>query len=178
MVAMKQMLGSMVIGAAAVLLVAACGCVMGPTPDVPDDMDPADEPTGARLAAIILQEDPFQQWGEFPERQGSLPSVLPHGPMSRVFINGRVESALADFEGRLPDGSIIVKQNVGTDPQVTEAALTVMWKVAGFDPANNDWFWANMSLEGRIASEGRIPSCAGCHGGARRNDFVFVHTFR
>jgi hypothetical protein len=134
-------------------------------------------PTGAELFTLISQTDPYQQWGQFPDRQGTLPSVLPHGPMSRVWINGKVASALGNFGGQLPDGSIIVKENVGTSSQVTEAALTVMWKVAGFDSTNNDWFWANMTPQGQIAAEGKVQSCTACHGGVRSNDFVFVHRF-
>jgi len=94
-----------------------------------------------------------------------------------VFINGVVESAMGGFDGELPDDSIIVKENFGTSPAATEAGLTVMWKVAGFDDDNSDWFWADMSPNGRIAAAGRIVACAACHSAARANDFVFVHQF-
>jgi hypothetical protein len=160
-------------GAALPILLVVAGC-----PAVPGAGDALeDSPTGAKLFTRIMQDDPYQDWAQFPDYEGTLPSALPHGPMSRVFINGEVESALTNFDGALPDGSIIVKENVGTSPDVTETALTVMWKVQGFDPENNDWFWANMSLEGQIMAEGRVQSCAACHGGARGNDFVFVHQF-
>lgn len=154
---------------------AAGGCT---STAMPPGSSGSSSPTGRQLATLITETDPYQQWSEFPDRQGTLPSVLPHGPMSRVFINAAVESALAtDFTGQLPDGSIIVKENVGTSPEVTEAALTVMWKVQGFDPPNNDWFWANVTPDGQIAAEGKVQACAACHGGVRENDFVFVHPF-
>lgn len=137
----------------------------------------ASAPTGAKLFTSIMQDDPYQQWSQFSDYQGTLPSALPHGPMSQVFINGVVESALENFDGSLPDGSIIVKENVGTSPAVSEAALTVMLKVTGFDPDNSDWFWANMTPQGQIVAEGKVQACAACHGGARANDFVFVHKF-
>lgn len=165
-------------GAAAMIMAVVGGCGgMAPAPEAPGTMNPASEPSGDRLAALILQTDPYQRWRQFSDRQGTLPSVLPHGPMSRVFINATVEAALTAFEGQLPDGSIIVKENVGTSPDVTEAVLTVMWKVAGFDPTNNDWFWANLTPEGRVVAEGKVQGCATCHGGVRSNDFVFVHRF-
>ena len=161
---------------AAIAWSAIGGCIRMAVP--PDDDPTTEPPTGAELFSLITEEDPYQNWAEFPDRQGTLPSVLPHGPMSRVFINGEVEAALdTEFTGQLPDGSIIVKENVGTDPQVTEAALTVMWKVAGFDPGNNDWFWANMTLDGDIVAAGKVQSCTACHGGVRGNDFVFVQRF-
>jgi len=154
--------------------VAAGGCT---TTVAPPGSSGSPSPTGEQLVTLIMETDPYQQWAQFPDRQGTLPSVLPHGPMSRVFISGEVESALTDFAGQLPDGSIIVKENVGTSSQVTEAALTVMWKVAGFDPPNHDWFWANVTPDGGIVAEGRVQSCTVCHGGVRDNDFVFVHRF-
>jgi len=160
-------------GVALALLLAVAGC-----PAVSDSTGTVDNaPTGAKLFTRITQDDPYQEWAQFPDHQGTFSSALPHGPMSQVFISSEVESAFADFTGTLPDGSIIVKENVGTDPNVTEAALTVMWKVQGFDPANHDWFWANMTPEGEIVAEGKVQGCTACHGRARANDFVFVHEF-
>ncbi len=155
------------------ILPAVVGC-----PAVPGAVGNVDDaPTGAKLFTRITVEDPYRDWSQFPDHQGTLPSALPHGPMSRVFINGVVESAIDNFNVALPEGSIIVKENVDTSPEVTEAALTVMWKIDGFDPENNDWFWANMTPEGQIVAEGRVQGCIACHGGARANDFVFVHEF-
>jgi hypothetical protein len=160
-------------GGALALLLIVTGC-----PAMPGAGDVADDvPSGAKLFTRISQDDPYHNWAQFPDHQGTFPSVLPHGPISQVFINSVVEGALNNFAGALADGSIIVKENVGIDPSVTEAALTVMWKVAGFDPDNNDWFWANMTPEGEIVAEGKVAACAACHGGARANDFVFVHPF-
>ena len=160
-------------GFAAAFLPAAAGC-----PAVPASSDSAGQsPTGAQLFTRITQDDPYQEWAQFPDHGGILSSALPHGPMSQVFINREVESALETFDGELPDGSIIVKENIGASPNVTEAVLTVMWKVREFDPANHDWFWANMTMEGEIVAEGKVQACAACHGGARTNDFVFVHDF-
>lgn len=162
---------------------AIVGCTNMPPPENiggslsdPDGFG-ASVPTGAKLVTRIMQDDPYQDWAQFPDHQGTFESVLPHGPMSQVFINNVVESALENFDGSLPDGSIIVKENIGTSPEVTEAALTVMWKVAGFEPNNNDWFWTNMTPNGEIVNEGNVASCTACHSGARENDFVFVHGF-
>lgn len=170
---MNRMCGLTLCGVFSFGALAVGGCTNLPVADPTG----ASTPTGAKLFTRITQDDPYQQWAQFPDRQGTLPSAPPHGPMSRVFINGAVESALAGFNGALPAGSVIVKENVGTSPQVTEAVLTVMWKVTGFDPDNNDWFWTNMTPNGQIVAEGRVQTCAACHGGARANDFVFVHQF-
>lgn len=133
--------------------------------------------TGNALFKLITEDDPYQQWSQFPNVQGTVESMAPHGPMARIFINKQVEDALKDFAGSLPDGAIIVKENLGESESDKADALTIMWKVEGFDADNNDWFWANISPDGEVAAEGQVATCSGCHAGARNNDFVFVHEF-
>jgi len=134
-------------------------------------------PTAAGLFAMITEADPYQSWAQFPEAQGAVPSNPPHGAMARIFINVKVQEAMQNFTGSLPDGAIIVKENLGENPTEKAQALTVMWKVAGFDPDNNDWFWANVTPDGQVNAEGKVPGCVNCHGAARANDFVFKHQF-
>lgn len=140
------------------------------------EMVPA-TPSGSDLFVLITQADPYQDWTQFPDKQGIVPSSFPHGPMARIFINGQVVEALSNFTGTLSDGAIIVKENIGESEADKADALTIMWKVPGFDPENGDWFWANISPEGEVAAEGKLASCISCHNGARDNDFVFVHQF-
>ncbi len=166
----------------AVPLVALVGCP-GTVPTLPGDGSMTtgsttdDAPTAAKLFTMITETDPFEDWAQFPGLGGTIESAPPHGPLARVFINASIESALEAFSGRLPDGSIIVKESSGENPSDKADSLAIMWKVAGFDPDNNDWFWANITPEGDVTAEGRIASCAACHGGARDNDFIFLHQF-
>jgi hypothetical protein len=97
--------------------------------------------------------------------------------MARVFINDKVEDALDDFTGSLPDGAIIVKENLGASSSDKVDALTIMWKVKGHDSGNNDWFWANIKPDGMINAAGSVSGCINCHSSVRDNDFVFLHQF-
>lgn len=167
---------------AAVGLVALIGCP-GATPTSPGDGSMTDgsttddAPTASKLFTLITETDPYEEWAQFPGLEGTIESAPPHGPMARVFINASVESALEDFSGRLPEGSIIVKESSGENAEEKANALAIMWKVSGFDPDNNDWFWANVTPEGVVTAEGRIAGCASCHSGAGDNDFIFLHQF-
>lgn len=153
--------------------------MLGGCPVSPDGQPAAArEPTGADLFARLQSPVPYDQWARFPDAQGTLVSSFPHGPMSRVFINNKVEQALSQFDGELPDGSIIVKENIGENPGEKAGMLTVMWKVKGFNPDGGDWFWAAMSPDGQISAAGRVESCMNCHAGASANDYVFVHQFQ
>lgn len=167
---------------AALPLVALIGCP-GASPTSPGDGSMTDEPTtddaptASKLFTMITETDPFEAWAQFPGQEGTIESLPPHGPMARVFINALVESALEDFSGRLPDGSIIVKESFGENADEKANALAIMWKVSGFDPGNNDWFWANITPEGVVTAEGRIEGCANCHRAAGDNDFNRLHQF-
>lgn len=144
----------------------------------PNDMQMnADDPTAAKLFTMITETDPFQNWAQFAEAQGVIASAAPHGPMARVWINSIVEGALTNFNGSLPDDSIIIKENFGESTSEKANTWSVMWKVTGFEPDNNDWFWANITPDGVVNAEGMIAGCTGCHNGARDNDFVFIHQF-
>ena len=135
------------------------------------------EPTGEQLFKLVTETDPFENWASFPGQDGILDSAAPHGPKVRVHINDTVEAVLAGVTGQLPDGSIIVKENLEESTSDKAMALTIMWKVSGFDPDNNDWFWAKITPAGVVDAEGKLEGCIGCHGQQRANDFIFRHNF-
>ncbi len=145
------------------------GCVQ--TPDGPQ---PA---TGAALWELITVTDPYEAWAQFPEAQGTIDSAPPHGPFANVFINAAVESAIGNFTGQLPENSIIVKESFDENRMESGDSITVMWKVPGFNSANNDWFFGRFEFDGTIRAEGNIAGCASCHGAQALNDFIFLQQF-
>ncbi len=174
----KQMTETPLAGAVVGALLAALGgCTQPPIPDSEAGEDDRTTPTAAKLFALVNEADPYLDWAQFPDVQGTVPSTAPHGPMARIFINALVEESLDDFDGALLDGAIIVKENLGESTSEKADALTIMWKVSGFDPENNDWFWANITPDGEVNAEGKIEGCINCHTAARANDFIFLHEF-
>jgi hypothetical protein len=84
-------------------------------------------------------------------------------------------------------GEGVSKANVANDPNRYLKAVTVMFKRAGYDADNRDWFWVKyapggsvlknpkgMSLAGRVA-KGMPQGCIACHTGAPGGDMVFNH---
>ncbi len=134
-------------------------------------------PDAGELYQLISVTDPYTAWGSFPETPGTIDSNPPHGPRANVFINGKVEAALDNFTGELPDGSIIIKESFDAQMMESGDSLTVMWKVADYDPGNHDWFWASYAFDGTVRASGQVAGCIACHGAARDNDFVFLHDF-
>ena len=95
-------------------------------------------------------------------------------------------------------GPVIVKNNFGgegvsvdnvtRDPSRYLIAVTVMYQRPGYDPDNNDWFWARylpdgsldknaegIALAGRVAKADPPGGCIACHTAAPGGDLVFTH---
>jgi hypothetical protein len=99
-------------------------------------------------------------------------------------------NASIDVEGET--GLVIVKRNhmptdggaaaVWADPAAYLAAITVMFTRPGFDPDNQDWFWARYApdgslamTDGGVAVAGRVDGCIGCHSAAGGGDYIYVN---
>ncbi|MCB1809986.1 MAG: cytochrome P460 family protein [Candidatus Competibacteraceae bacterium] len=85
-------------------------------------------------------------------------------------------------------GEGVSVENVTRNPSQYLAAVTVMYKRPGYDPDNNDWFWAKylpdgsldknpkgMALAGRVAKVDPPGGCIACHSAAPGGDMVFTH---
>ena len=114
----------------------------------------------------------------------------PHGVIlmtmsSEVAVEGREAPVIVKKNYMGPAISI---ESVATNPALFLAAITVMFRrEAGYDPANQDWFWVKykadgsvdvnprgVSLAGRVAKNPE-DACLGCHQFAPGEDYVFLH---
>jgi hypothetical protein len=92
-------------------------------------------------------------------------------------VSDRALAAIArdDFDGILPPGSIVVKENyMGTVEEPGDlAAITIMYKVDGFNPEANDWFWVKAPGDGSaVDAEGAVEGCISCHGQEGNSDYL------
>lgn len=95
----------------------------------------------------------------------------PHGAFLTTYVNDAAHRALSNDTKPLPVGSILVKENYMPDRKL--AAVTVMYKVAGFDPQNNDWYWLKRDAAGKVEASGKVAGCIGCHKPSQR-DYVLT----
>jgi hypothetical protein len=121
-------------------------------PELPD----AD---GQAVVDYILTGNPYQEWGSWtPDRWTDFGAYIqsgePHGNTVRIFVNDIAQEAVLteDFDGTLPPGSLIVKENfMGTPEEPGDlAAITAMYKVEDFNPDANDWFWVPKRMDRRF----------------------------
>ena len=147
---------------------------MGSSPDAqPGAPDAAPDPAAALWQAITGGND-YKNWPGFPGHEGVVASADHGVTHRRAFIN---ETAAADLDG-LPDGSILVKENLTSESPTDLAAITVMQK------QGDDWYWVRFMPDGShdVAGTTDDPAAApcvasGCHGDLARNqdDYVFLN---
>ncbi len=161
-----------------VLVLAACS-----GGDNADDAPPAEPPPPAvqQVAAVDttpealwahLEQSSYKSWPMFPGKGQLYKGMEPHGSLLTTYVNQLAQDAITNGAATLPPGSIIVKENYM--PDSTYAAATVMYKVAGYDAANGDWYWAKYVADGSIEASGRVAMCAQCHTANKQRDYVMT----
>ena len=96
----------------------------------------------------------------------------PHGALLSTYFNAIAMQAIEDKAGSIPVGGMVLKENYM--PDGTLAAVTVMYKPAGYENADaNGWFFLKYAADGMIEAEGKVEGCTECHGDVRDNDFLF-----
>ena len=129
-------------------------------------------PDGSAVWNFLQESDYRENWELWPGKGELYEGGEPHGALFTSYLNTIAFDALEGLEGSIPNGGIIIKENY--TPDAVFDLVTIMYKVDGFDPENNDWFWAKIGAAGDVQGEGKLVGCQACHGGARENDFVFT----
>lgn len=135
---------------------------MGPEPD-PD-----------KLWRFITQESAYDSWGFWGDHKGLQPGGAPHGPFHKVYVN---ERGLKSMKAPVQHGTLIVKENYGDETGKELKAVTVMYKVKGYNPEAGDWFWVKYTPQGVAEKYGRPQGCINCHASLVDNDYIMVHGF-
>ncbi len=127
-------------------------------------------PDPDELWTYITDTSDYTTWDFWPDHKGMLPGRAPHGTQHKVYVN---DTALNSSGVPLDYGAIEVKENYNDAGELK--AVTVMYKVKGYNPADGDWFWAKYTPAGKAEPFGKPAGCIGCHGTRADNDFVIVH---
>jgi hypothetical protein len=101
------------------------------------------------------------------------PGRAPHGALHKVYVK---EKALNSPEPPVQYGAIQVKKSYNKAKELK--AITVMYKVNGYNPEDGDWFWAKYTPDGKVTSSGKPRGRISCHRTRAKNDFITVHEFK
>ncbi len=150
------------------LVLAACA----PSETAEDAAMAGPDTTGASVWAHLQEVGYQDNWTLWPGKGTLYTGAEPHGMLLTTYVNDLAMGAVTDHAGSMPAGAIIVKENYM--PDSTLAAVTTMYKVPGFNPDHNDWFFVKQGPDGAVEVEGRGAGCQACHGGVSDNDYIFT----
>ena len=128
-------------------------------------------PNAEKLNEYIVRYDPYRAWELWPKKGKLYKGTEPHGSLLTTFINNTAHFSIKKKKG-MEDGSIIAKENYTAEKKFV--ALTVMYKIKGYNPAAGDWFWAKYNPDGTVAAAGRVKGCIDCHSAKKDNDYIFT----
>ena len=138
----------------------------------------AADTTGAAIWAHLQESDYQSTWTLWPEKGELYAGQEPHGMLLTTYLNDVALQALSSGASSMAPGAIVVKENYM--PDSTLAAVTTMFKVEGYNPDVNDWFFTKHLASGDLdltpdgmAMEGRLAGCTNCHGAVESNDYLF-----
>ncbi|WP_406655757.1 plastocyanin/azurin family copper-binding protein [Methanolobus sp. ZRKC2] len=130
------------------------------------------EPNGTDVYTYITEENNYRNWDLWPLKEEKYASTSIHGPLLTTYVSENTASAIQDRTGTLPFGSIAVRESYDSDGELEE--IGVRYKVEGYNPEHNDWFWAAYTPEGEIIAEGRVEACQDCHSVEADNDYIYT----
>lgn len=144
-----------------------------------DERDPTAELPEADADALwahLGDESYAEHWAPWPGRGEFYEGTEPHGALLNTYVNAEAADAFETGAPAMPPGAIVVKENYSTDRILQ--AITVMYKLEGYNPGAGDWFWAKYLPDGSVDGEGslagRPAACIECHGAAADNDYLLT----
>ncbi|GAB4331876.1 MAG: hypothetical protein Kow0099_03400 [Candidatus Abyssubacteria bacterium] len=135
-------------------------------------MVPELEASAAALKEYLQQANYQETWKMWPGKSALYEGTEPHGVLLTTYVNDTAYEAIEGKQGMLPPGSLIVKENYGPDENLM--ALTIMYKVGGYNPDAGDWFWLKYLPDGTVEAEGKAEACIGCHAAKKDNDYIMT----
>lgn len=127
---------------------------------------------GKMVWEYLTKTNPYQDWELWPGKEKLYKGQHPHGAFLTTYVCKPAARAITEKAGKLPEGAMVVKENYS--PEKTLAAITVMYRIKGYNPEAGDWYWAKYGADGTIQKEGKVDGCINCHNAAQANDWLFT----
>ncbi|MBI5641317.1 MAG: cytochrome P460 family protein [Nitrospirae bacterium] len=124
-----------------------------------------------KLYEYVTRHKPYSAWQLWPGKGRMYKGTEPHGALLTTYVDNTALGSIKKKRG-MADGSIIVKENYSADKKL--AALTVMYKLKGYNPAAADWFWAKYDDAGKVLVSGKAEGCINCHQKKKDNEYIFT----
>ena len=165
--------------ALALALVVGCSSTTdstnGPTPAAaPAATATATEPTAPPPGPGAFTADYKTSALFFTAMKAPIKGTSPHGT-AQIWYSSNVKEMLGEASFTVPEGTTSIKEfDMDGDGKLDGLAVMIK-KPAGYDPANNDWYYDMRDTSGTVMADppaGKVSMCIGCHAGYKANDFL------
>lgn len=123
---------------------------------------PLPDTTGMSVWLYLERVDYRNAWARWPGLGEFYGGSEPHGLLLTTYVNSAAHEAADAYSGEMPVGALVVKEAY-LPTRDTLDNVTVMYKVEGYNPEHEDWFFAKYLPDGTIEAEGRVEACQECH---------------
>ena len=129
--------------------------------------------------AMMVDRPEYSDWTRLNPQKNFIASA--HPTAKDIYVNDAGRDAALERSFPYPEGSELVKESIDVDT-LDVTVMTVMRKVAGFDPDNGDWQYAMFErmddgtfggMWAEVGSDMHLM-CVGCHTGAAATDYTFL----
>lgn len=131
-------------------------------------------PYAESVYKYISVEDPYKKWKLWPEKGKLYQGKHPHGAYLTTYINDNARLSIKAGE-KMSNGSLVVKENYTSEKKLD--AVTVMYKIKGYNTDVGDWYWAKYDASGKALKSGKVDGCIKCHSQVKTNDYIFTGKF-
>ena len=92
-----------------------------------------------------------------------------------VYVNNIGREAMFSKESqRFPEGSVIVKEKIGSEDRATLLYTLMRKREPGYNPVVGDWEFSVVAGNGtELEANGKLENCQACHIRKRDSDFIF-----
>lgn len=98
----------------------------------------------------------------------------PHGK-TQIWYSSNVKGMLGKSSFEVPEGTVAIKPFDKDDEEGLDGIAVMIKKEEGYDPDNNDWYYAMYTAKGEIMEKpepGKVKMCIDCHASASAKDYL------
>lgn len=110
----------------------------------------------------------------FTNMKAAAKGSSPHGTQ-QTWYSSNVQGLLSGASFTVPEGTVAIKEFDMMSDGTMDGYAVMVKKAAGYDTANNDWYYEMRMLDGTVMADppaGKTMMCIECHVASKATDFL------
>jgi hypothetical protein len=130
--------------------------------------------SNAQEIYAFLITEPYREWDLWPGTERMYQGRSPHGAYLTTYVNDIARVSIKT-ENPMFNRAMVVMENYTPGKKLKSRAL--MYKIKGYNPAADDWYWAEYDENGVVQKAGKVKYCIECHSNMKAKDYIFTENF-